>query len=351
MRTFMAYGPARDEHELASGFAAWWKAREQESDVTVTLAHATAGFSNETLVATVVAAGERRRVVLRLPPVAPAYPVYDLHAQELVQNVLHDSRFPAPRVLAVEDDETWIGSPFLVMEFAPGRIAGQAPGLDPWLTTSPMERQRRVQQGFLDSLADLHAIDWRRTALTGQLRTGLEAELQHWTDYVLWASDGAPAEALLDALAWCRATVPRPEAQSVLLWGDARLGNMVFDDEGDVVAVLDWELATLGPPEMDLAWFLALEELTAKATGARVPGFEDRDSLLARYELRSGHTPVGLPWHEIFALVRSIAINDKLARLVTAAGGDAPGGFGDDNLMLPYVTRRIERFESAGRSG
>ena len=141
--------------------------------------------------------------------------------------------------------------------------------------------------------------------------------------------------------------MPADEPDAALLWGDARLGNVMYGPDYRVVSLLDWELATLGPPEMDLAWYLALDELTTKATRAGVPGFHSREQFVAGYELQLGRPVVDLAWHEVFALVRSVAVNDKQARLAEAAGVPYPGAFGDDNPMLGYVGRRIERFNAA----
>ena len=136
----------------------------------------------------------------------------------------------------------------------------------------------------------------------------------------------------------------RPPA--ALLWGDARFGNVVFTDHAHIAAVLDWELATIGPAEMDIvAWFVALETLTSKATATSVPGFDERGQHARATSRRSDSGLSDLAWHEIFALVRWIAINDKLARLA-AASGTTHLGFGEENPMLPYVARRIERYQA-----
>jgi aminoglycoside phosphotransferase (APT) family kinase protein len=130
-----------------------------------------------------------------------------------------------------------------------------------------------------------------------------------------------------------------------LCWGDARLGNVLLLDDGSIGALLDWELASIGPPEADLAWYLALDRLTTRVIGRSVPGFLARDDAISRYEGRLGRTVEHLDWHEIFALVRSVAINERQARLAAAGGVPYPGVPGKDNPMLDYIRRRIERFE------
>ena len=82
-----------------------------------------------------------------------------------------------------------------------------------------------------------------------------------------------------------------------------------------MAAVLDWDLSSLGPPEMDLGWHFGLEFMMAQLFGQTVPGFPGRSAALDRYEERSGHAVRDLDWHEVFALVRALAINDRHRRV------------------------------------
>ncbi len=122
---------------------------------------------------------------------------------------------------------------------------------------------------------------------------------------------------------------------------------MLFGDDGSVASVLDWEMATIGPAEMDLAWYLALDDLTTRFVKRTVPGFLARADFIGRYEAALGRTVVDLEWHEIFALVRSTAINDRQARLAAESGVAYPGVAGDDNPVLRVVSRRIAAFPDA----
>ena len=99
--------------------------------------------------------------------------------------------------------------------------------------------------------------------------------MERWVAYVEWSSEGDPLPALAQALDWCGRHVPA-ERPPVLLWGDVRLGNLVFDAERHVTAVLDWDLASLGPREMDLGWHFGLEFMMEALFGGRPPGFPGR---------------------------------------------------------------------------
>ncbi len=135
-----------------------------------------------------------------------------------------------------------------------------------------------VWRSFLDVLPAVH----RAGGAGLGLRRGLGEELSWWERYVLWATDGAPPPDLAGALVWCSDHRPAEEPPGGLLWGDVRLGNVVFDPERRAPrAVLDWDMASVGPAEMDLAWFLALEAVQEGLSGMRVPGFGSRDEAVA----------------------------------------------------------------------
>jgi aminoglycoside phosphotransferase (APT) family kinase protein len=275
-----------------------------------------------------------------------------LAAQARVLDALAHGPVPVPGVVAFEADAGWLGDAFLVMSYEDGHVGGEAPALDAWITDRPVARQRVLHEAFVDTLAAVHRFDWRAHGLGDTLRGGhggatLAEEVAWWRDYVDWAADGTPTPGLADAITWCADTVPtRDRAPCSLCWGDARIGNVVFSDDERVHAVLDWELATVGPGESDVAWYLVLDELTTRFVGRAVPGFLRRDELLARYERQLGRELVDLPWHELFALTRSVAINERQARLAEAAGVPYPGVAGDANPVLRALTERITRFTS-----
>ena len=162
--------------------------------------------------------------------------------------------------------------------------------------------------------------------------------LDRWADYVDWAAEGDPLPALARAMAWCTEHVPVEEGPPVLLWGDVRMGNLVFGPDRTVNAVLDWDLASIGPAEMDLGWHLGLEFMMQVLFGDRPPGFLTRDDVVARYEGRSARAVRDLDWHEVFALVRALAINDRTQRIT----GDERRR---DNPMGAVLLARIEAAE------
>jgi aminoglycoside phosphotransferase (APT) family kinase protein len=340
----------RDDDELVRGLTAWCAHEWPGAGYGITsFARPNAGWTNETLLVTVRGRDDERRLVVRLPPAVPTWPVYDLAAQARVLEVLATSQLPVPGVLAFVTDPTWLGVGFLVMTHEDGVAGGEAPALEPWVKAAPVTTQQRMHEGFVDTLAALHGLDWRAAGLEAVLRGGdgaLANEVAWWVDYIDWASDGSPPVTLADAIGWCARTVSATEPPSSLCWGDARIDNVLFTPAGEVASVLDWEMATIGPAETDLAWYLALDDLTVRFTKQRVPGFLSRADLIRRYEGALGRPVVDLEWHEIFALIRSTAVNDRQARLAAESGVDYPGVAGDANPVLRILTKRIEEFAS-----
>ena len=323
----------RDDDELRTGLAQWW-------GNPVEFTRPGVGWCNETLLVTT------EQSVVRLPPLIPAYPVYDLASQARVLELLGAAGLPVPRVMALEEEPSILGAPFLVMSLEPGRAGPEAPALDPWMVDAPAETQRQVQTDFIEILAAVHRVDWRD--LAGVLRDGsdMAVEVEWWREYLDWATDGSPPALLADAIGWCAETLPPATAVPSLCWGDTRIGNVLFSDEYRILSLLDWELASIGPAEMDLAWYLVLDDILTMFTGRTLPGYMDRDGLIGRYERTLGRAVRDLEWHEIFALTRSVAITERLVRIADAGGLEYPGMAGDRNPVLQELSRRIGVFGS-----
>ncbi len=342
----MATALLRELTELATGFGSWLEAQPGRETVVIDhVEHASAGWSNETVL---VSLGDGERLVVRLPPLMPSFPGDALPVEAGVMAALSPSAVPVPDPVLYVRDGRWMGSPFLVMPFVEGHVPGQAPAFDPFVGEGTDDVRRHLYESFLAVLAEIHTVDWRERGLARLLRGGsrhkddLEAELGWWEHYVEWSSGDRPFPALSDALAWCRDHLPTQTPPPSLLWGDPRLGNLVVDDNRDIVAVLDWEMASIGPAELDLGWALALEWSTAELTGRRVPGFLAHDEAVTRYEAALGRPVADLQWFEIFALARSLAISNHQARAAQAAGVDYTMGADEHNPMASLVAKRIE---------
>jgi len=329
----------RDPDEIRRGLERWFRARvanrvDGGTDVAIaSVSRPATGLSSETLFVDLARtrgdAAEIEPFVVRLPPAGDGlFPEYRLDTQVMIQQRLVATAVPVASPIDYESDESWIGTDFVVMPRVPGRVLATFPSflLSGWLHDASPSVQRTLHEHFVDVLASIHQTPWEPLGLGGIARgagSPVAAEIDWWASYLEWASDAAPLSELADGLAWCRERRPTAEPAPSLLWGDVQLANAVFRDDGATVAVLDWEMASIGPAELDLGWFLALHSMTVEANGgADLPGFLGRDELVDRYAAALGRGLVDLDWFETFALVRSGAIMQRVARLLAARGID-----------------------------
>lgn len=276
-----------------------------------------------------VRAGDDRFVVRPAPdPDRALFPDADLGHEAAAMAAAAAAGVPVPEFELVEDP-SFAGRPFLVLPRIAGRHTGEVPSAAPWLAGASEAEQRALHESFLDVLAAIHGTP--TTGLTLR-RAGLAEEVAWWRDYAEWVGGGTALVELFDRCAGQLPTdPPDPPDPPVLLWGDVRLGNVVVaGDRFAVAAVLDWEMASIGPAELDVAWFTALSALTERFAGGRLPGFLDREQVVARYEEASGRRLRDLEWHEAFAVARSTAV------LVRSEG---PGVDVDAHPMVRFAAR------------
>lgn len=321
----MTLGTVRDMESLRAGLEYWLGRPVGE------ITRPTPGWSCETVVID-------RHLVVRLPPVADGiFPTYELEQQAAVQEALDSAGVPVASPVTYEPDCSFLETAFLAMPFVDGPIPTELTGADPWLRSLPDDDARHtVWRSFIETIADIHAVP-----VDGlRLRAGLDAELDFWDGYLAWATDGEPPPGIAEALAWCRAHRPAREPKAGLLWGDVRLGNVVFDSAVlTPKAVLDWDMASAGPIEMDLGWFLALEQLQGDLTGMTIPGFGTREEAMAVVENRIGRTLVDLDWYEIFALLRASAVSTRIAILFERDGRETMFKLGADPAFAAAAAR------------
>lgn len=316
----------RDTEATRAGFERWLTKREGPCSVAK-LSAPTSGLSSDTFFASVERDGVIDERVLRLPPAGDGlFPEYDFAKQAQVQQVLGELAFPVASPVIHEPATEWLGSPFLVMPRVAGRVLTANPSYltGGWLVDAPSALQRRLIDGFLTTLAQLHRFEIEQFEfLAPSGGTGLAGEFARWSAYLDWASgDVAPPDYLTSALNWCSKNRVDDEPRTAVCWGDVQLANVVFAEDASVAAVVDWEMCGLGPPEMDLGWFLALHGMTVATHGGDLPGFGTRASMIATYEAALGREVDDLRWYEAFALVRSGSIMVRIARLLAAQGVD-----------------------------
>jgi aminoglycoside phosphotransferase (APT) family kinase protein len=285
----------------------------------------TSGFSNETLLSEARwrEGGVQRSesLVVRIQPIGyQVFPEYDMGLQFRTMQLLAKTAVPVPRALWLEaSDLTIFGAPFYVM----GRVNGRVPTDQPpyhvggWMQEiSPEERRAIFLAGF-EAMAKIHALDVEKTGF-GFLRkrefaNGLEQELAFYKNFFTWAAQGREQPIAERTLKWLEANKPAGEPDG-LVWGDARIGNIIFDGTR-VVAVLDWEMVTVGSPEKDLGWAVFLDRHHSEGIGApRLAGFPSYEEATAHYEAHSGHRVKHLHYYQVYAGFRFAVVMMRIAQ-------------------------------------
>lgn len=307
----------------------------QRRNTAVTLSGLTipegTGMSNVTLLFDIhwKESGEARQqsCVARLQPQIerPVFPDYDLSLQyRAMQAVGAGSDVPVPELLGLETDTTLLGVQFYVMAHTAGRIPTDMPpyNMDGWMMHETDEAQRACMwNAAVDTMARFHQLDYRELGfgdLASADGTPLEAQLRYWQAYHDWALEGERHVIGQRALDWLQSNQPTNE-RTVLCWGDARIGNIIFKPELDgVAAVLDWEMAVLGNPVQDLAWFNYIDSTFAEGLGMpRLPGLPSYEDTVARWESATGFATDSYDYYLVFAGMRYGLI---LSRIMLATG-------------------------------
>jgi aminoglycoside phosphotransferase (APT) family kinase protein len=245
--------------------------------------------------------------VLRRPPRPPLPPsAHDVLREARLLTAVQDADVRTPRVLATCDDETVIGAPFYVME----RVEGDVMTAD--VPAALAGETRRIGEELVDALVEIHAVDWRACGLEGYGKpTGyLDRQLRRFGG--LWEHNRTRELPVLERVtAWLAEHKPE-SGEATIVHGDYRLGNTMFapGPPARLVAIFDWELATIGDPLADLGYLVATwsqaddpeDALRGLSAATRAPGFPTRDELIARYEERSGRSMSDVRWYMTLAL-------------------------------------------------
>jgi aminoglycoside phosphotransferase (APT) family kinase protein len=303
------------------------------------------GQSSETFVFEAVAGDARLfRLVLRMQPsVGHLFPSPDAVLESrVIQGLEAAGGVAVPHVLGVEANPEVLGVPFFVMDLVTGQIPQGKPSLHTsgWLTALAPADRRRLWDSALDTVVAVHEVAWRQTHAF--LDTG--DRLDWLVRYYRWAAAGRSYPITDAAVAYLiDRRPPDTRAEPVLLWGDARVGNMIFRGDLTVAAALDWEVATIGPPEIDIAHWLFFDEFATDAVGIeRLDGWPDRRSTVAEYEARSGRRLHHLEYFDVMQqLFMATTLIRQSDRRIALGRSDPDSRMGHDNTVTQMLARRV----------
>ena len=258
--------------------------------------------------------------VARVAPSESDVPVFEHyrldHQHEVMRLVAELTDVPVPRVRRLESSGGVLGRPFFLMDRVDGVVPPDVMPYtfgDNWLYDATPEQQRHLQDSTIEVLAKLHSIPTPQQTF-GFLQDidppGETALHRHFGWLKNWYEFSVPdigRSALVEsALAWLEQRFPDDvaAAEPVLVWGDSRIGNVMYRDFSPV-AVLDWEMATVGPREFDVAWIsfahMVFQELTKLAGLPGMPDFLREDDVRATYRDLTGIEVGDLDWFYVYS--------------------------------------------------
>ncbi len=325
-----------------AGVEAWF--REQVSSVQPPLSfeRISGGHSNLTYGVRDAAGGHW---ALRRPPLGKRLgSAHDMGREHRVVSALAPTPVPVAPALGLCEDESVNGAPFYVMEFVEGPILRGLAEADAF----PDEGDRRaIGERVVDTLVEIHAVDPDAAGLgeLGRKQDYVARQLHRWQGQ--WEKSKTRELAAIDTVHERLAARIPEQGPATIVHGDYRLDNMILTPHGEVAAVVDWELCTLGDPLADVGLLMVYwpepgEELVALGQPATLaPGFPNREELRTRYAERSGRDLSQLDFFVALGYWKlAIILEGVYARY-------AAGGYGKVDPGIEEFARLVERLAEA----
>ncbi|MCB1616445.1 MAG: phosphotransferase family protein [Pseudomonadales bacterium] len=275
-----------------------------------------------------------------------AFPDYDLPMQCRLMQALK-AIVPVPHIIGQENDGAVLGMPFYIMKKTEGLIPPDIPPyhMDGWIKQSVPETRRKIWYAGIEAMSRVHNVRLEDNPVLmeavkqSRFPKSLNDQLAYWQNYYMWGYGDLCHESVEKALCWLQEN--RPEQQAMrLCWGDARMANIIVDEQSNAVAaLLDWEMASLGDPLQDLAWWVYMDELFSVGLGvAPLEGFPGRQKSAQYWSELTGLGISNLGYYLVYAATRFALI---LGRMGLVNGNTENVGKG---FEVDYLNKMLKAF-------
>jgi aminoglycoside phosphotransferase (APT) family kinase protein len=329
------------------GLEAWFAANAPELTPPLAFERIAGGLSNLTY-RVEDAAG--RRWALRRPPLGKRLgSAHDMGREHRVVSALAASEVPVAPLLGLCEDEAVIGAPFYVMGFVEGPILRGVADADAF---PDHDDRRAIGMRVADTLATIHAVDPDAAGLgdLGRKEDYVARQLRRWQGQ--WEKSKTRELATVDRVHDRLAARIPPQGPATIVHGDYRLDNMILTPAGEVAAVVDWELCTLGDPLADVGTLMAYwpergeEQLRLGEPANLAPGFPDRAELAARYAERSGRDLSDLGYYLALGYWKlAIILEGVYARYLGGGYGEVDEGVHAFKVLVERLADAADRAE------
>ena len=262
--------------------------------------------------------------VVRFKPISFIMFPDDLFDEQIkIMQIMHeDGRIPVAKVFGHEKDTSILGGEFYVMEKKVGRVPVSVPpySMSGWFFDSTPEQRHKAWRQGVENLARIHTLpldglDFLKGPAGAE--QGLAQEWDKYMRYIAWINADGEMPMLAEAAKKLEAQWPKNDGPG-LVWGDSRIGNMMFDADYNVIAVMDWEQPSLGGSLNDLAWWISLGEQmhgAAGFTGKHMEGMGTRQDTIDIWEEITGQSTQDLEWYEDFSGLKTACMSIRMGRL------------------------------------
>ncbi|MGK2955994.1 MAG: phosphotransferase family protein [Solirubrobacterales bacterium] len=310
----------------------WFRGRVNGLELPLDYEKIHGGLSNLTYLVTDQGGA---RFVLRRPPLgARLGSAHDMGREVRVVTALAETDVPVPPIVGFCEDEEVTGAPFYVMEFVEGPVirAPEQAALFP----DPAQR-KRLGEGLIETMVAIHAVDPGATGLgdLGRHDGYVERQLKRW--FGQWEKSKTRELPVVESVHESLLELIPEQAETTIVHGDYRLDNVIYSPLGEVAAVVDWELCTLGDPLADLGLLMVYwreagdESMPIFRPATTEPGFSTREELAAHYAAVSGRDISNLDYFEALGYWKlAIILEGVLARFQKGQYGKDESG--DDSF-------------------
>jgi aminoglycoside phosphotransferase (APT) family kinase protein len=258
----------------------------------------------------------KRGMVVRIKPTRFTVFLDDMFVEQYrLMRVMHESgKVKVAEVLWFEEDPSILGAPFFVMEKLDGRVAVSIPSYmeEGWVVESTPEQRRRMWENGVRELAAIQSVPVSAVDFLNhhpQAGDGFAQELDRWRRFLEFISARRPLPYLQKV--WDRIVETAPDNRPPgIVWGDARIGNMMVGPDYEILAVMDWEQPSLGGALQDLGWWLYNDRMKVKSRGGEtLAGLGGRDETIELWRSLTGVPTDGLDWYEGFAGFKMMSLS------------------------------------------
>lgn len=290
--------------------------------------------------------GEDKFVLRMVPKESEVFESHNLKLQYDVMKIAGQNGIPVPGLVAYEPDTGLLGSDFYVMNFTSGLIPPDNPPMafGSWVSELSTDQRATMWNNGLDLLADIHSLPLEAFDQIGLPQAAADEspaahELQLYERLLELGIRDSADPIILQAWSFIKENAPKSGPRR-LCWGDSRPGNIIYSDLKPV-AVLDWELANIGNPLTDLAWYFWIDHTNSVGLGVeKMTGVPDYNEAYQRWSETTGLPIDDMPWYELFVQWRFAVIMEK--KMIAMAKVDS--NFADfPNHASPLVAPLLEK--------